>query len=122
MGESLRKNIRRTHEIEFILQKYHRATTCVESFEHRFNEMQGHMKNHGAVYDDQFRDISKKLEEEIPNTLSEIQKEVNSWKRLMERNERELAQLQERQTNDTTNLFKQQKKNHRQTEIRLVEM
>ena len=76
MGESLRKNIRRTHEVEFIVQKYARATTCVESFEHRFAEMNGFMNQHSAIYDDKFRDIEKKLEDEIPNTLHEIQREM----------------------------------------------
>ena len=105
MSESLRKNIRRTHEIEFVMQKYHRATTCVESFEHRFTEMTGQFKQHGAIYDDQFREINKKLEEDIPRTLSEIQREMNSWKRLMDRTERELNQVQERQSKDTSKIF-----------------
>ena len=39
MGESLRRNIRRTHELEYIMQKYARATTCADSFEVRYQEL-----------------------------------------------------------------------------------
>ena len=38
MGESLRKNIRRTHELDFVCQKYQRAAAIVETFEARYME------------------------------------------------------------------------------------
>ena len=52
MGESLRKNIRRTHDLEYILQRYQRATTCVDAFEFRFTELQAEHKGHAIVYDE----------------------------------------------------------------------
>ena len=67
MGESLRKNIRLTHEMDFTLKKYQRAATIVESFEGRFKESASKMKQLGVVYDDQFREINKQIEQTIPD-------------------------------------------------------
>lgn len=36
-GEALRRNIRRTHDIEHVVEKYQRAQTFADSFEERFN-------------------------------------------------------------------------------------
>ena len=52
MSESIRRNIRRTHEIEFIIQKYARATTCADSFEVRFQELVEKVNQNAAIYDE----------------------------------------------------------------------
>ena len=40
MSESLRRNIRRTHELEFVVQKYSKAVAVSEKFENRYDNME----------------------------------------------------------------------------------
>ena len=40
MSESLRRNIRRTHELEYIVQKYSKAVSLAEKFENRYDNME----------------------------------------------------------------------------------
>lgn len=39
MNTAIQRNIRRTHELDFVLQKYSRASSIVETFENRMREM-----------------------------------------------------------------------------------
>ncbi len=105
----MRKNIRRTHEMEYVIQKYHRAATVVETFEYRFQDMQGSMKQHSSIYDDHFKEINKELQVNIPATLSEQQRELNSWKRLLDMNKTELEELSVRQISDSRSIMKKVK-------------
>ena len=64
------------------------------------------MKQHSSVYDDQFREIYKEVEEKIPETLDEMSREMQSWKRLMDMQNKEISGLQERGRTDILRVTK----------------
>ena len=113
MSETVRRNVRRVHELEFVMEKYQRAATIVETFENRFTAMQGSMDSHGAIYADAIAVMRKQVEEQLPETIGELQKEMNSWKRLSDRTDKEVANIQECQKKDTSTIMKAVKRNHK---------
>ena len=80
-GEALRRNIRRTHDIEHIVEKYQRAQSYVDSFEERFENLEKKMKLQATVYDDEILKIKHKVNEDVPDQLNLQNRELESWKR-----------------------------------------
>lgn len=113
MSDTLRRNVRRVHEIEYILEKYQRAATIVETFENRFSSMKGSMDQHGAIYNDAIVSLKKQVEEQLPETLIELQKEMNSWQRLKVLSDKELASVSACQKADNRNIMRILKHNHK---------
>lgn len=80
-SESLRRNIRRTQELEFTLQKYQRANSFVEAFDARFSELEKKLKEQAINYDEQFVKVNRHLHEEVHDQFKKHQTEIDSWKR-----------------------------------------
>ena len=60
-------------------------------------EMQGELKKNGAVYDDMFNELFTKVNQQIPDQLTEISREFQSWQRYSYKLERELRTLDDRE-------------------------
>ena len=67
INEGLQRNIRRTHELDFILQKYQRAATVVETYEKEMKKLEGIIKKSEEKMEHKFEEFGHKVENEIPD-------------------------------------------------------
>ena len=85
-GDTVRKNTRKVNEIEYIMQKYQRATMYGEELEKRINSMEAKLKRHDEIYDFKLKELDTIVKVKIPEQLDEFKVEQESWKRYFVRN------------------------------------
>ena len=81
--------------------------------------MQGELKKHGAVYDDMFAELFKKVDGVIPDQLSEMDREFKSWQRYIYKMEREMKTIDEREKNDTKKIMELNKGNYKKITLEM---
>jgi len=85
-GETVRKNTRRVHEIEYIMQKYQRATMYGEDLEKRIKNMEATLTRQNDLYDFRLKELDTIVKIKVPEQLDEFKVEQESWKRYFVRN------------------------------------
>ena len=76
-----------------------------EKFENRYDNMESKLNTQNTIYDDQLRGIYTVIEEKLPEEMEAMRREMNSWKRVMDQQDREVAELNNRQRKDTQKLM-----------------
>lgn len=84
-AESLRKNVRRVHELEFIVQKFQKVAIASESFDKQFLKLETEVQAQKVIFQDDILGIKKYMHEDIPDMMENQKFELEGWKRWFER-------------------------------------
>lgn len=66
-GQTLRKSVRRVHEMEHVIQKYSRVADAAETFDNRYQELESRLIEQKKDFDLVIADFHRKLSEDIPD-------------------------------------------------------
>ena len=108
-AQSQRRVVRQVHELEFLMQKYQRASLLGEKTEKRITATEESIAQQNAKYEQQLAFMRKKITEDVPDMLQASKDELELWKRWFMRIQKEFDNCITHQERDRRQIISQLK-------------